>query len=97
MPRIAGGIFSVALSVNEPASARMSMRHPNRSPGVTRRVALCLSSAFERMEATPSRRETDKEFSLMTQDGVQTFLPSGHLAMARPAITRPARRLHYSF
>ena len=32
----------------------------------------------------------------MTQDGVRTFLPSSHLAMARPAITRPARRLHYS-
>ena len=35
--------------------------------------------------------------SLMTQDGVRTFLPSNHLAMARPAITRPARRFHYSF
>jgi hypothetical protein len=30
----------------------------------------------------------------MTQDGVRTFLPSGHLAMARPAITRPVRRFH---
>jgi len=32
----------------------------------------------------------------MTQDGVRTFLPSDHLAMARPAITRPARQLYYS-
>jgi hypothetical protein len=34
--------------------------------------------------------------SLMTQDGVRTFLPPGHLSMARPAITRPARHSHYS-
>ena len=29
---------------------------------------------------------------LIDSDGVRTFLPSGHLAMARPAITRPARQ-----
>jgi hypothetical protein len=45
-----------------------------------------LTSAVKRMNG-----------SLMTQDGVRTFLPSSHLAMARPAITRPARRFHYSF
>ena len=32
----------------------------------------------------------------MTQDGVRTFLPSSHLAMARPAITRPARHIYYN-
>jgi hypothetical protein len=32
----------------------------------------------------------------MTQDGVRTFLPSDHLAMARPAITRPARQSYYN-
>jgi len=38
--RFAGGIFSVALSVNEPAGVNRSSRCANRSPGVTRRVAL---------------------------------------------------------
>jgi hypothetical protein len=40
--RAAGGTFSVALSVSEPASASRNLRHPNRTPGVTRRVALAL-------------------------------------------------------
>jgi hypothetical protein len=30
------------------------------------------------------------------QDGVRTFLPPSHLAMTRPAITRPARRSYYT-
>jgi hypothetical protein len=30
---------------------------------------------------------------LSFQDGVRTFLPPSHLAMAEPAITRPARQL----
>ncbi len=30
------------------------------------------------------------------QDGVRTFLPPSHLAMTKPAITRPARRSHYT-
>jgi len=37
-----------------------------------------------------------RRVTLMTQDGVRTFLPPGHLAMTRPAITRPARQLHYN-
>ena len=36
----AGGLFSVALSVNRPHKARRTSRHANRSPGVTWRVAL---------------------------------------------------------
>ena len=42
----AGGIFSVALSVNGSASTRQSLCYPNRSPGVTRRVALRPEPAF---------------------------------------------------
>jgi hypothetical protein len=30
------------------------------------------------------------------QDGVRTFLPPSHLAMTKPAITRPARHFHYT-
>src|SRR6266851_621551 len=30
------------------------------------------------------------------QDGVRTFLPPSHLAMTKPAITRPARLSHYT-
>jgi hypothetical protein len=30
------------------------------------------------------------------QDGVRTFLPPGHLAMTKPAITRPARHSYYT-
>ena len=44
----------------------------------------------------PRARSKRTRGSLMTQDGVRTFLPSSHLAMARPAITRPARQLHYN-
>ncbi len=29
------------------------------------------------------------------QDGVRTFLPPSHLAMTKPAITRPARHPNY--
>jgi hypothetical protein len=36
----AGGTFSVALSVSESADTGRSLCHPNRPPGVTRRVAL---------------------------------------------------------
>jgi hypothetical protein len=30
------------------------------------------------------------------QDGVRTFLPPSHLAMTKPAITRPARQFYYT-
>ena len=32
----------------------------------------------------------------MPQDGVRTFLPPSHLAMTKPAITRPARHFYYT-
>jgi hypothetical protein len=79
----AGGTFSVALSVSESADTGQSLCHPNRSPGVTRRVALHPESARSELRIT-----------LMTQDGVRTFLPSDHLAIVGPAITRPARQLY---
>jgi len=64
---------------------RHRLCQPNRPPGVTRRVAH-LPICARRMSG----------FTLMTQDGVRTFLPSDHLAMARPAITRPARQPNYN-
>ncbi len=43
---------------------------------------------------TPLARKRTKGFSCFTtQDGVRTFLPPSHLAMTKPAITRPARQL----
>src|SRR5580700_2765743 len=81
----AGGIFSVALSVNGgtgfspyfPLLHRLNLCH--RPPGVTRRVALFRHRLLRAYD-----------------DGVRTFLPPSHLAMAKPAITRLTRRLNYT-
>ncbi len=54
-------------------------------PGVTRRVAL------SRVPLTiPQPPFGVRELTNVPQDGVRTFLPPSHLAMTKPAITRPA-------
>jgi len=70
------------------ADANRSLRQLSRSPGVTRRVALYPELAVRRAKGLRHRplRAYD--------DGVRTFLPPGHLAMARPAITRLTRYLY---
>jgi hypothetical protein len=85
----AGGLFSVALSVNRPADTRRKSHLSSRSPGVTWRVALY-----------PSAHEAHPRFArhrpLRAYDGgVRTFLPSSRLATTRPTITRLTRYLHY--
>src|SRR5713101_9480648 len=51
---------------------------------------LALPGALPCQEFRSSRRKS------VPQDGVRTFLPLSHLAMTKPAITRPARRSHYT-
>jgi hypothetical protein len=59
-----------------------SLASRTKPPGVTRRVALSRVLANQSF-ATP-------------QDGVRTFLPPLRLATQQPAITQPARSVHYS-
>ncbi len=62
---------------------------PDSPPGVTRRVAL------SRVPLTiPQPPFGVCELINVPQDGVRTFLPPSHLAMTKPAITRPARQYH---
>src|SRR5260370_11834730 len=63
-----------------------------KPPGVTRRVAL------SRVPPTTSRspKNDARKMTSVPQDGVRTFLPPSHLAMTKPAITRPARHSHYT-
>jgi hypothetical protein len=91
----AGGIFSVALSVNGDTgfslyscfAARLTSRKRRRTdqslchrpPGVTRRVALFRHRLLRAYD-----------------DGVRTFLPPSHLAMTKPAITRLTRQFNYT-
>jgi hypothetical protein len=86
----------VALSVAQPhcvglnpaphAEARNSAFRQTlrgKPPGVTRRVALSRVPLPTKVKSVP-------------QDGVRTFLPPSHLAMTKPAITRPARHSYYT-
>ena len=100
----AGGLFSVALSVAQPhrtglnpmphaeacnSAFRQTLR--GKPPDVIRRVAL------SRVPLTIPRPPFGvRELFSVPQDGVRTFLPPSHLAMTKPAITRPARQLHYT-
>ena len=44
----------------------------------------------------PVKSSAPHKVESVPQDGVRTFLPPSHLAMTRPAITRPARQLYYT-
>jgi len=87
----AGGLFSVALSVAPQVGQAFLPVLPDSPPGVTRRVAL------SRVPPTiPRPPFGDCEVTSVPQDDVRTFLPPSHLAMTKPAITRPARRSYYT-
>src|SRR5260370_12749256 len=102
--RSAGGLFSVALSVAQPHRAglnpaphaeacnsafRQTLR--GKPPGVTRRVAL------SRVPLTiPQPPFGVCDLTSVPQDGVRTFLPPSHLAMTKPAFTRPPRHSYYT-
>jgi hypothetical protein len=87
----AGGLFSVALSVAPRVAQALACAPRKAPPGVTRRVAL------SRVPLTLPRPPFGvRERTSVPQDGVRTFLPPSHLAMTKPAITRPARQFHYT-
>jgi hypothetical protein len=62
-----------------------------KPPGVTRRVALSRVPPI-----TPQPPNDAHKMINVPQDGVRTFLPPSHLAMTKPAITRPARQFDYT-
>src|SRR6267154_3160130 len=87
----AGGLFSVALSVTPLVGQAFLPVLPDSPPGVTRRVAL------SRVPLTiPQPPFGVRALTNVPQDGVRTFLPPSHLAMTKPAITRPARQFNYT-
>jgi hypothetical protein len=82
VPRSAGGLFSVALSV--------ALR-------VAQALACASRCAPWRYQARcPVKSSAPHKVKSVPQDGVRTFLPPGHLVMTKPAITRPARHSYYT-
>jgi len=75
--RSAGGLFSVALSVALQVAQALACA-PHCAPWRYQARCPVKSSAPHKVKNVP-------------QDGVRTFLPPSHLAMTKPAITRPAR------
>jgi hypothetical protein len=101
----AGGLFSVALSVAQPHRVpTKSRRHtpkrvtlPFGRPCVASPLALPGALPCQEFRQPSRVRQNDAHKTVnVPQDGVRTFLPPSHLAMTRPAITRPVRRLYYS-
>ncbi len=80
--RSAGGLFSVALSVALRVAQALACA-PHCAPWRYQARCPVKSSAPHKVKSVP-------------QDGVRTFLPPSHLAMTKPAITRPARQLYYT-
>ena len=76
--RSAGGIFSVALSVTLRVSQALACA-PHCAP-------------WRYQARRPFPASADRKTVNRFQDGVRTFLPPSHLAIAKPAITRPARQ-----
>jgi hypothetical protein len=84
----AGGIFSVALSVAQPHRAGL-----NPAP----HAEACNSASQQTLRSEPpgvTRRVALFRHRLLRayDDGVRTFLPLGHLAMTKLAITRLTRQ-----
>ncbi len=80
--RSAGGLFSVALSVALRVAQALACA-PRCAPWRYQARCPVKSSAPHNVKSVP-------------QDGVRTFLPPSHLAMTKPAITRPARHSYYT-
>jgi len=85
----AGGLFSVALSVNRSAirgEPRINRAAPQALPGA---LPICPEGAQS------TRRVIRHRLLRAYDDGVRTFLPSSRLATTRPTITRLTRYVHY--
>src|SRR6267143_5550614 len=87
----AGGLFSVALSVALRVAQALACA-PQCAPWRYQARRPVKSSANHLAFA---KNDARKMISV-PQDGVRTILPPSHLAMTKPAITRPARQFHYT-
>ena len=82
----AGGIFSVALSVNGGTGFSLYS-------SLAAQTEVCATAPLALPGALPQFRH---RLLRAYDDGVRTFLPPGHLAMTKPAITRLTRQLNYT-
>jgi len=98
--RAAGGIFSVALSVNSSTGFRLCFffagTFPTRLPPKLHRPKSVLPPPWRYQAHCPSPSGlTAQGYSLLAQSGVRTFLPPSPLARSRPAIVQLTRHSHY--
>jgi hypothetical protein len=98
--RAAGGIFSVALSVNSSTGFSLCFffagTFPTRVPPKLHRPKSVLPPPWRYQAHCPSPSGlTAQGYSLLAQSGVRTFLPPSPLARSRPAIVQLTRHSHY--
>jgi hypothetical protein len=98
--RAAGGIFSVALSVNSSTGFSLcfffARTFPTRVPPKLHRLMSVLPPPWRYQAHCPSPSGlTAQGYSLLAQSGVRTFLPPGPLARSGPAIVQLTRHSHY--
>ncbi len=98
--RAAGGIFSVALSVNSSTGFSLCFffagTFPTRVPPKLHRLKSVLPPPWRYQAHCPSPSGlTAQGYSLLAQSGVRTFLPPSPLARSRPAIVQLTRHSHY--
>ena len=98
--RAAGGIFSVALSVNSSTGFSLFLsrrRISSRVPPKHHRLKSVLPPPWRYQAHCPSPSGlTAQGYSLLAQSGVRTFLPPSPLARSRPAIVQPTRHPYYT-
>ena len=96
----AGGIFSVALSVNSSTGFSLFLsrrRISSRVPPKHHRLKSVLPPPWRYQAHCPSPSGlTAQGYSLLAQSGVRTFLPPSPLARSRPAIVQPTRHPYYT-
>ena len=90
----AGGIFSVALSVNGSTGFSLCSFSVETLPRTTQAQAHRTDSSLCHRTPGVTRRVALFRHRLLRayDDGVRTFLPPSHLAMTKPAITRLTRQ-----
>ena len=98
--RAAGGIFSVALSVNSSTGFSLcfffARTFPARVPPKLHRLKSVLPPPWRYQAHCPSPSGlTAQGYSLLAQSGVRTFLPPSPLARSGPAIVQLTRHSHY--
>ena len=96
--RAAGGIFSVALSVNSSTAFSLCFFFAGtfRVPMKLHRLKSVLPPPWRYQAHCPSPSGlTAQGYSLLAQSGVRTFLPPSPLARSRPAIVQLTRQFHY--